>query len=121
MSGSALELLVEEPVVPFGVELPSALIFFMGESMPLVHARAKCEHLERELRKSPDFQLYLLSRSRKDRVRMERVLMRIPGFKLWHELMNSIAIGEVCTEPAAIGSLMAVASYKPATRAKQPI
>jgi hypothetical protein len=26
----------------------------------------------------------LLSKSRKDRARMERVLMQIPSFKLWH-------------------------------------
>jgi hypothetical protein len=76
----------------------------MSESMPLVHARTKCEQLERELRKCPDFQLYLLSKSRIERARMERVLMQIPSFRLWHYLMNSIAIGEACTGPAAIGN-----------------
>lgn len=34
---------------------------------PLDRARAKCEQLERELRKSPDFQLYLFAKSRKNR------------------------------------------------------
>jgi len=58
--------------------------------MRLVRAREKCEQLERELRKCPDFQLYLLSKSRKDRARMELVLMQIPNFKLWHLLNNSI-------------------------------
>jgi hypothetical protein len=58
--------------------------------MRLVRAREKCELLERELRKCPDFQLYLLSKSRKDRARMELVLMQIPSFKVWHLLNNSI-------------------------------
>ena len=56
--------------------------------MRLVRARQKCERLERELRKCPDFQLYLLSKSRKDRNRMELMLMQIPSFKLWYLLMN---------------------------------
>jgi len=56
--------------------------------MRLVRARKKCERLERELRKCPDFQLYLLSKSRKDRNRMELMLMQIPSFKLWYLLMN---------------------------------
>jgi hypothetical protein len=73
----------------------------MSESMPLVRVRKRCEQLERELRKSADFQLYLLAKSPKDRARMERVLMQIPSFKLWRLLVNSIALGEVCTEPAA--------------------
>jgi hypothetical protein len=54
--------------------------------MRLVRAREKCERLEGELRKCPDFQLYLLSKSRKDRARMELMLMQIPSFKLWHLL-----------------------------------
>jgi hypothetical protein len=70
--------------------------------MRLVRAREKCERLERELRKCPDFQLYLLSKSRKDRARMELVLMQIPSFKLWHLLMNSIvAIEDGVIEPSA--------------------
>jgi hypothetical protein len=43
-------------------------------------ARAKCEQLERELRRSPDFQLYLLTEPGHDRARMESVLMEIPQF-----------------------------------------
>jgi hypothetical protein len=44
--------------------------------MRLVRAREKCEQLERELCKCPDFQLYLFSKLRKDRARMELVLMQ---------------------------------------------
>jgi hypothetical protein len=55
---------------------------------PLEFMQAKCKQLERELRRSPDFQLYLL-KSRSDRVRMETVLMQIPQFALWRTLTNS--------------------------------
>ena len=51
--------------------------------------QAKCEQLERELRRSPDFQLYLL-KSRSDRACMEAVLMEIPQFALWRTLTNSV-------------------------------
>jgi hypothetical protein len=50
--------------------------------MRLVRAREKCERLERELRKCPDFQLYLLSKARKDRVanlRKGNTRVRSPG------------------------------------------
>jgi len=57
---------------------------------PLQRALAKCQQLERELRKSPDFQLYLLTRSRLDRARMENILLEIPQFKLWHTLRRSV-------------------------------
>jgi hypothetical protein len=57
---------------------------------PLDRARAKCEQLERELRKSPDFQLYLFANSRKNRTRMERLLVEIPAFRLWRALSCSI-------------------------------
>jgi len=57
---------------------------------PLERARAKCEDIERELKKSPDFHLYLLTTSRKDRARMERLLQEIPEFRLWRTLMRSI-------------------------------
>jgi hypothetical protein len=57
---------------------------------PLDRARAKCEEIERELRKSPDFHLYMLTRSRNDRARMEQLLMEIPEFRLWHMLMKSL-------------------------------
>jgi hypothetical protein len=38
-----------------GVEFP---FLFVSKSMRLERARQKCERLERELRKCPDFQLY---------------------------------------------------------------
>jgi len=57
---------------------------------PLERARAKCEELERELKRSPDFQLYLLTRSRSDQARMESVLMEIPKFALWFRLARSV-------------------------------
>ena len=55
---------------------------------PLQRARAKLEQIERELKKSPDFQLYVIAKSRKDRARMRRVLMQIPHFKLWRLLTS---------------------------------
>jgi hypothetical protein len=57
---------------------------------PLHRAQEKCEELERELKKSPDFHLYLLTKSRKDRKRMERVLMTIPTFRLWRALKTTV-------------------------------
>jgi hypothetical protein len=57
---------------------------------PLQRAQAKCEQLERELRRSPDFQLYLLTKSRLDQARMESVLMEIPQFALWRALIKSV-------------------------------
>jgi hypothetical protein len=75
-----------------------ALVVFLGTSMnmsldtPLDRARAKCDEIERELRKSPDFHLYILTTSRNDRARMERLLMEIPEFELWHTLMKSIMV-----------------------------
>ena len=53
-------------------------------------ALAKCEELERELKRSPDFQLYLLTQSRSDRARMESVLIEIPKFALWLTLARSV-------------------------------
>ena len=46
------------------------------------------EYLERQLKKSPDFHLYLLTRSRKDRARMEQVLLQIPAFRRWNLLTS---------------------------------
>jgi hypothetical protein len=57
---------------------------------PLQRAEAKREQLERELRKCPDFQLYLLTNSSCGRARMESVLMKIPQFELWRTLTNSV-------------------------------
>ncbi len=56
---------------------------------PEKRALAKCEDLERELKRSPDFQLYLLTQLRSDRVRMERLLIEIPMFALWLTLHRS--------------------------------
>jgi hypothetical protein len=60
------------------------------EEMPLAHAQAKCEQLERELMRCPDFQLYLITGSHKNRARMRHVLMEIPNFRLWRTLSTSI-------------------------------
>jgi hypothetical protein len=59
-------------------------------STPLARAQAKIEEIERELRKCPDFQLYLIANDPHDRLRMERVLLAIPNFELWFTLKNSI-------------------------------
>jgi hypothetical protein len=58
--------------------------------MPLDRALAKRDQLENGLKKSPDFQLYLLVKSPSDRARMKRLLMEIPSFRLWRTLTNSI-------------------------------
>jgi hypothetical protein len=62
------------------------------ENLPLDHAQLRREQLERELRKCPDFQLYLITKTRDDRARMEHVLMENPAFKLWRLLTNSMAM-----------------------------
>jgi hypothetical protein len=59
---------------------------------PLSRAQAQRERIESELRKSPDFQLYLIVKSRKDLARMERQLMQIPTFRIWRTLANSIEL-----------------------------
>jgi len=59
--------------------------------MPLDRALAKRDRLENRLKKCPDFQLYLLVKSPRDRARMKRLLMEIPSFRLWRTLSNSIA------------------------------
>ncbi len=48
------------------------------------------ELIERELNKCPDFQLYSVIKSGRDRARMKHLLMQIPNFRLWHALTNSI-------------------------------
>jgi hypothetical protein len=58
--------------------------------MPLHRAKAKRAQIERELRKCPDFQLYLITTSARDRTRMERLLMLNPNFRLWRVLTSSI-------------------------------
>jgi hypothetical protein len=47
------------------------------EEAALDRARAKRDQIERELKKRPDFQLYLLTRSLGDRMRMEQLLNQI--------------------------------------------
>ena len=63
----------------------------LNRQTPIDRARAKIEELERELRKSPDFQLYLIAKTRQYRARMKRMLMHIPIFKLWLMLRNCAA------------------------------
>jgi len=58
---------------------------------PLDRAIAKRDEIELELRKCPDFQLYLITKSRRQRARMEQLLMEIPNFKLWYRLAMSVA------------------------------
>jgi hypothetical protein len=62
------------------------------ESLPLDRARVKREQLERDLRKCPDFQLYLITEAPDDRARIEHLLMEDPSFKLWSLLTNAIAL-----------------------------
>jgi hypothetical protein len=57
---------------------------------PLDRAIVKRNEIEMELKKSPDFQLYLITKSPADRARMDRLLMEIPSFKLWRALTSSI-------------------------------
>jgi hypothetical protein len=57
---------------------------------PVERAQAECAQLERELKRCPDFQLYLLTESHRDRARMESVLMEIPQFALWRTLMRAV-------------------------------
>jgi hypothetical protein len=61
---------------------------------PLARALAKLDEIERELKKLPDFHLYLLARTDKERARMEAILIRIPAFELWRKLRNSIALAD---------------------------
>jgi hypothetical protein len=48
------------------------------------------EELEYELKKSPDFQLYMLTAARHDRERMERLLEKLPAFRMWRRLSKPI-------------------------------
>ncbi len=61
-------------------------------STPLARAQAKLREIEQELGRYPDFQLYLIAKTRKDRARMERLLMDIPAFALWRKLRDSIML-----------------------------
>jgi hypothetical protein len=59
-------------------------------STPLDRARAKLEDIERELKKYPDFHLYLLAKTGEEQSRMEALLIAIPAFDLWRKLQNSV-------------------------------
>ena len=72
-----------------------------NEALPLDRAQARREQLERKLKKSPDFQLYLITKTPNDRARMARLLMEDPGFRLWRVLTNSIAIANACKSACA--------------------
>ena len=67
-----------------------------SNELSLDRAHARCEQLEHKLKKSTDFQLYLITKTPNDRARMERLLMEDPGFRLWRVLTNSIAIANAC-------------------------
>ena len=75
-----------------------------ADKLPLDRARTKCEQLERELRKCPDFQLYLITEAHNDRARMEPMLMENPAFRLWRLLTDSIAIANPSYSSASIGN-----------------
>ena len=49
-------------------------------------ARSQLTEIEHELKKSPDFQLYMLTAARHDRERMERLLEKLPAFRMWRQL-----------------------------------
>jgi hypothetical protein len=49
--------------------------------------RAAIEH---ELRKLPDFQLYMVTAAPHDRERMERLLAKLPAFRAWRRLSQRI-------------------------------
>ena len=66
------------------------------DKRPIDRAWSKREELERELKKCPDFQLYLMTKSQQDRARMERLLLEVPNFRLWHVLTNSIKWASAC-------------------------
>lgn len=57
---------------------------------PLARAQAKLKEIEHELRKRPDFRLYLLATREEDRTRMEAALLSVPSFALWNKLHKSV-------------------------------
>jgi hypothetical protein len=57
----------------------------------LESASAKRDQIERELKKCPDFQLYLLTSSLDDRMRMELLLDENPRFRQWRVLAGRVA------------------------------
>ena len=71
-----------------------------AEELSLDCARARCEQLECELKKCPDFQLYLITKATNDRARMERLLTENPGFRQWRLLTKYITISDACSPRA---------------------
>jgi hypothetical protein len=66
------------------------------------------EEIEHELNKSPDFQLYMLTAARHDRERMERLLEKLPAFRMWRRLSQHIeapaqSVPATSQDPAAPG------------------
>jgi hypothetical protein len=57
------------------------------------------EEIENELKKSPDFQLYMLTAAHHDRERMERLLEKLPAFRMWRRLSQHVE-GPAQTVPA---------------------
>lgn len=57
---------------------------------PSDRVRAKRDEIEHELKQCPDFQVYLIAKSRDDRARMERLLIQIPAFRLWCMLSDAV-------------------------------
>jgi hypothetical protein len=53
-------------------------------------ARLQRAVIEHELRKLPDFQLYMLTAAPHDRERMERLLAKLPAFRAWRRLSQLI-------------------------------
>jgi hypothetical protein len=49
--------------------------------------------IEKELRKLPDFQLYMLTTAAHDRERMERLLAKLPAFRAWRRQSQTIGQG----------------------------
>ena len=90
----------------------------VSEETPLDRAQAKREQIECELRKCPDFQLYLLTKSRKERARMGRLLMEIPNFRLWRALSTSIEREQRSRQraPAKVFVALAAREEPPATK-----
>jgi hypothetical protein len=56
--------------------------------------RLQLTEIEHELRKSPDFQLYMLTAARHDRERMERLLEKLPAFRVWRRLSRPQRIAD---------------------------
>jgi hypothetical protein len=83
------------------------------DKRPIDRACAKREELERELRKCPDFQLYLMTESQKDRARMERLLLEVPNFRLWHVLTHSIKWARTCVSEKSSDALSNVTDGEP--------